>query len=343
LGERANLVRDALAQGGASFFSDLQGATGLGTHALRDALSELAAAGLATNDTLDALRDVARWRPLPPAPGKGQPDPTRWLPAGFTPSPGRPVVQRRPNLRRLPRWRRPDREGGEAPWVGRWSLVHTPGTLGPQASEDEMALAVARQWLDRYGVVARDWWRRERPAVSWRAIYLELKRLEYRGEVRRGYFVRGLAGAQFAVPEAIELLRGAAAREDDTSLEPVVMAASDPANAYALPLDPALRSPLARPRGAGALLVTRGGRVVLTAEARGKRISVAPEASYAAVMAAARALADHALNPATTRRRRDLDVETIDGVPASSSPHAEAFRAAGYRSAGTGLRRYVDF
>ena len=63
-------------------------------------------------------------------------------------------------------------------------------------------------------------WRRERPAIAWRAIYRELKRLEFRGEVRRGYFVRGLSGAQFALPEAVEMLRDVASSEDAT---PVVM------------------------------------------------------------------------------------------------------------------------
>ena len=83
----------------------------------------------------------------------------------------------------------------------------TPGILGPARDDEARAEAVARQWLERYAIVTRDWWRRERPAVSWRAIYRELRRLELRGEVRRGYFVRGLAGAQFATASAVDALR----------------------------------------------------------------------------------------------------------------------------------------
>ncbi|HEX6629576.1 MAG TPA: hypothetical protein VF048_00710, partial [Gemmatimonadaceae bacterium] len=221
LGEGARAVLATLRAQGASFTTELAAATALGPQRVRDALRELVAAGLVTNDTLDALRDVLRWRPVFPVKRRDEPDPTRWLPAGFTPS--RPVVQRRVNPRQLARWRRPDREEA-ASWGGRWSLVHTPGMLGPQVEEAELAEQVARQWLARYGIVSRDWWRRERPAVGWRAIYHELKRLEFRGEVRRGYFVAGLAGAQFALPDAVELLRAPAAEDEPV----IVLAASDP-------------------------------------------------------------------------------------------------------------------
>src|SRR4029079_3782256 len=249
------------------------------------------------NDTVEALRDVLRWRPRFPIKRPNEPDPTRWLPAGFTPSESRPIVQRRINPRRIAKWRRPEREEPSA-WGGRWALVHTLGTLGPEHDEQTLAERIAREWLARYGVVSRDWWRREHPAVGWREIYHELKRLEFRGEVLRGYFVAGLAGAQFALPEAGDLrrapipeennirnaelrpeVRSAAGRSDqegrDTELRPevrsaagrsdletgiaklrpevrsaagrsdndiVVMAVSDPANVYALPLAPGTAS-----------------------------------------------------------------------------------------------------
>jgi ATP-dependent Lhr-like helicase len=357
LSRDAIAVRDALARLGASFLPDLAAATGLGAVALRDALRELVAAGLATNDTIEALREVARARPLPDRarPGAAPPDPTRWLPADFTPSADRYVVQRRPNLRRLPKWRRPDLPVASG-WVGRWALVRTPGTLGPPRDEDEAAERVARAWLARYGIVARDWWRRERPAVSWRAIYRELRRLEMRGDVRRGYFVRGLAGAQFALPDAVERLRLAAAEAAEPGSAPfVVMAASDPANPYSLPPDPialaaraagdagaaetAPRPPaLTRPRGRGALLVTRAGRVAIAAEGRGRRIDIAPDLSPDEVAAAARALGAYVARTASTARGSELVVESIGGASALASPHAAALRTAGFRVETGGLR-----
>jgi ATP-dependent Lhr-like helicase len=170
--------------------------------------------------------------------------------------------------------------------------VRRRGTLGPDLPEEERAERVARQWLARYGIVSRDWWRRERPPVPWRSIYRELKRLEFRGEVRRGYFVKGLGGAQFALPDAVEWLR-AVAGEDQSSIGFVVMAASDPANVYNLQLDLVDRDPLSRPRGSGALLVLRGGRVAIAVEGRGRRFTVADWLTPDEITAAKNVLVHH--------------------------------------------------
>ena len=351
LSENAERLYQTLRTEGASFFDDLTRLTQLGGRATRDALKELVGAGLVTNDTVESLRHVVRWRPIVSARVRDQPDPTRWLPADFSPSPNRPVVQRRPNLRRLPKWR-PPTEGrpdpGAATWPGRWSLVRTNGILGLTDEESVLAEVVARQWLDRYGVVTRDWWKRERPTVSWRAIYRELKRLEFRGDVRRGYFVRGLAGAQFALPSAVELLRtsGAANAPNDDNpiiLQPIVtMAASDPANPYTLSATGMVESrsvELARKRTRGALLATRAGEVILVAEGRGRRVTIRAGVSLLDLADAARALASRLVD--ANEGRRDVTIETIDGAPAASSPYAPPFAAAGFRATASGLRFYA--
>jgi ATP-dependent Lhr-like helicase len=327
LSDTARDVLGVLRSQGASFTADLAAATASGPQRLRDALYELVAAGLVTNDTIDALRDVLRWRPVFPVKRREDPDPTRWLPADFTPSPNRPVVQRRVNPRRMARWQRPDRPGA-AQWGGRWSLVHTPGVLGADDDIVERAEDVARQWLARYGVVSRELWRRERPSVSWREIYHALKRLEFRGDVRRGYFVAGLAGAQFALPEAVELLR---APPPETlgggASEPVAFVSSDPANVYALPLTgDAEADPLSRPRGTGAMLVTINGVVIVSAEGRGKRLRVREGASAAQARDAVAVLLDKLVTRDRLGRRHEIIVETIDGESASASSCAGAGR-----------------
>jgi ATP-dependent Lhr-like helicase len=341
LSDNALATRAALERHGASFLTDLQAVTGLSMLALRDALRELVAAGEVTNDSIEAMREVVRMRPLPrghPANRAEIEDPTRWLPSSFAPSAGRRVVQRRMSVRRLPRWRRPDRGGPVSGWVGRWSLVRTPGTLGQAPSSEDHAAGIARQWLHRYGIVARNWWRRERPPVPWRSVYLELKRMEFRGEVRRGYFVRGLAGAQFALPDAVEQLRESA---PDARAPFVVLSTSDPANPYALELEGAEVDPLARPRGRGALLVMREGRIGMAVEGRGRRITISSWMTEPDVTAAASALVAHLrAAPSSSGRVRDVEIETIDGAHAAAAKWTEAFMKAGFRRETDGLRSF---
>jgi ATP-dependent Lhr-like helicase len=341
LSDVARGVLAVLQSRGASFFFELQQATGSRTPALRDALRELVVAGLVTNDTVEGLAHVARWRPLFAARRPDDQDPARWLPADFVPSPDRPVVQRRLSVRRLPRWKRPDREGGEAPWPGRWSTLDRAPTPTRHLEDEESRLAtmVASQWLDRYGVVTRDWWRRERPPIPWRAIYRELRRMELRGDVRRGYFVSGLAGAQFALPAAVEQLRGAASAANE---EFVVIAASDPANVWSLRLAGEVRTEaeaFLRPRGGRSLLVTRAGRPLLTSDARGRVVNARQGIDAAVITGAVRALLQHV----GVRHDRDLVVETINGEKAATSPLAPAFIDAGLRLTTAGLRYYASF
>ena len=176
--------------------------------------------------------------------------------------------------------------------------------------------------------------------MSWRAIYRELKRLEYRGEVRRGYFVEGMGGAQFALPEAVERLR--AQPDLDAEAPIIVMSAADPANPYTLPLESIERGSLVRPRGAGALLLTRRGLVIMNAEARGRRVSIAPDASDADITQAARLLGEY-LSRGTSpgaRPARDPRIEIVNGDAAGASAHADAIMNAGWRRATDGLVFY---
>jgi ATP-dependent Lhr-like helicase len=335
LSDSARAVLDAIRENGASFFDELIALTSLPSRRFRDALRELVGAGLVTSDSLEALRLVSRWRVMPSDVGREAPDPTRWIPVD--PNRPRPVVQRRGMVRRLPKWRRPDVEGVDPDrWPGRWSLARTAGILGPSAAEPQLAEAIARQWIERYGIVAREHWRRERPPVPWRSIYLELRRLEMRGEVRRGYFVEGLSGMQFAKPEAVDQLRSPASPEAPI----IILSASDPANVQTLPQTAEKRDNFASVKGRGAWLATLDGVAILVAESRGKSMRVRPGRAEADIARAARAMANHLVRRSS--KPRDLIVEAIDGRPAATSPHYPAFASAGFRRTTRAIRYFAS-
>ena len=88
--------------------------------------------------------------------------------------------------------------------------------------------AFARQLLLRWGVVFRDLLARETLAPPWRDLLLVLRRMEARGEIRGGRFVAGFVGEQFALPEALDLLR--AVRRAQRRRARSRCAAADPLN-----------------------------------------------------------------------------------------------------------------
>ena len=104
--------------------------------------------------------------------------------------------------------------------------------MGKPLPPAEVAARQARQLLARYGVVTHESLDSEIGAWDWGIIYPELQRLEMRGEVRRGYFVRGLPGVQFALPEVVEQLRAGATKAKDDEEPVVLLNACDPANLY---------------------------------------------------------------------------------------------------------------
>jgi ATP-dependent Lhr-like helicase len=88
--------------------------------------------------------------------------------------------------------------------VGRWSCLRT---TPPDGDAEQLAELAARQLLRRTGVVFRRTIQREKLQMTWSALIRVYRRMELRGEVRGGRFVAGFSGEQFALPQAVELLR----------------------------------------------------------------------------------------------------------------------------------------
>ena len=100
--------------------------------------------------------------------------------------------------------------------------------LEPVTTRDDSVETRTRQLLRRYGVLFPELLARETMAPRWREMVRVLRRLEARGEVRGGRFVAGFIGEQFALPEAVEMLRKVKKSDPDGRL--VAVSACDPLN-----------------------------------------------------------------------------------------------------------------
>jgi ATP-dependent Lhr-like helicase len=334
-------VLDALSDGGALFFrmlSDRAAArlSGSGIQPPGDdevvaAVWDLVWAGLLTNDTLAPLRVVLGAQP--------RRAPVQAAPRFTGPRPGRRYGFGRPSM--------PTRTGPPAAG-GRWSLL--PGREGAALAEapDQTvrAHALAVTLLERHGVLTRAAVAAERIPGGFAAVYPVLRAMEEAGQCRRGYFVEGLGGAQFAFPGAVDRMRAMAgpleptAQGSKSSAErAVVLAAADPAQPYgaALPWPdrPGETAASHRPgRKAGALTVLVDGALVLYVERGGRSLlswTDDPDVLEPGAAALAAAVRGGALGR--------LTVERADGLRADGdSPLSQALEAAGFRPTPRGLR-----
>jgi ATP-dependent Lhr-like helicase len=222
---------------------------------------------------------------------------------------------------------------------GRWSL------LGWGRPEPEVvALAQCGLLLQAYGIVAREVAALPGWLLPWRILYEVLSRLELSGEVRRGYFVEGLTGAQFALPEAVTLLQDLHA--PSTSAAPLLLVHSqDPANLYGsgAPFDVNLLDGGTRPllRRPGNRLVLKAGRPVLLVEQQGKKLTALASASAADVAAAVARLPGIFEHQKSLAGRHKLTVEEWNGQGVTSSPGRELLEAAGFVRDYLGMTLYA--
>ena len=277
----------------ALFWPDLLAEAGLAAEEALPALWELVWAGEVTNDAWTPLRAARRY--------------------------GTPTAERRP--RRFSRSRGTQSTSTQ----GRWSLA---SGLFPGAPDRR---ALAELLLERQGIVTRDGVRGEGVAGGYGAVYGELKTLETVGVCRRGYFVEGLGGAQFALPGAVERLRELRSSEEPDAL---VLAAADPAQPYGAALPWPRRSGARAARVAGAQVVLLGGQAALFVERGGRSLVPLREPDAEWLRPALAALVRHVRAGGAKR----LAVERYDGEPVTESEILPLLVEAGFLA---GPRRAV--
>jgi ATP-dependent Lhr-like helicase len=281
-------IRERLAAS-PSFWLDLVAEMDVSPEELHEALWDLAWAGEVTNDAFAPLR-ARRLRAVSSAERRG----------------------RRFGSRR--------RGTGEAV-AGRWSL--TERLFGAAPGAGPRLRAQAELMLERYGIVTREAVLAEGVPGGFAALYGELSNLEVLGTARRGYFVEGLGGAQFALAGAVERLRGLPRGER----EYLLLAATDPANPYGALLPWPKREDSRRPsRTPGAFVLLRDGEPVLYVERGGRGILRLAQLGPGELAEAIAELAAAARDKLVPR----LAIERIDGEPAIGSGLEETLIEAGF-------------
>jgi ATP-dependent helicase Lhr and Lhr-like helicase len=282
-------IRQHLGNRGASFFHGLhRGAGGGDVEALLDALWDLVWSGEVTNDSFEALRAFVSRRPS----GRSR---------------GRPGV--------------PSAYPSHA--AGRWSLVGQVLEESAGAVTDTLrAASWADVLLDRQGVVTRAGVASEAVRGGFTSVYPILQRMEETGRIRRGYFVEGMGGAQFAAPGAVDRLR------TPSDGRTVVLAATDPANPHGsvLPWPDVPEGRLARV--AGAYVVMHDGRLVAFFDGRHLRV-LDPDPELRNPVGAALA--------SIASRHRSFRVDRVDGSPIHGSPWGPALSQVGFAATSRGL------
>jgi len=280
-------IRDHLKARGATFFRDVYNACGGGDEdVMLDALWDLVWSGEVTNDTFAPLRLLG------------------------------PMARRPARKPRLPRLIQPRA-------TGRWSLV--ADLIGSGASATERLHSEAGVLLQRHGVLTREAVVGEGWPGGFASLYPVLRAMEESGRIRRGYFIEGLGGSQFALPGAVDRLRSL--RESGGGI--IALAATDPANPYGAVLDWP-RSDGKMSRAAGACCVLDDGRLVLYLERGGRSLLTSGEVHLAHLQAL--------IAMATGAGR--VELQKVDGVAVMESPLKASLREAGFSATHRSLVAY---
>jgi ATP-dependent Lhr-like helicase len=320
LTDHANQLRDFLRENGASFFRDLAAMSSLSKLQVSEALRELAWAGLATNDSFAVLRELATNNAV-----------TSENPISSFLQESLPAWTRRSRPSRTRR-REYQRASTPAPMLieGRWSLIESPAILGKEMTANETARRQALLLLERYGLLVKEWHRREENLLPWFSIFQELKRMEWRGEVRRGYFVEGLSGVQFALPRAAEMLNASPSTNSKTAMLSMIDPAMPFGSGVGIQLLDTGGNKIEAARQAGNHLLSIGAKPVIYSENYALRLWQLTNTKEEELSVALGLLKQFLQLPETLRPRKRIEVEFWNGANITQTPAAAWLQQHGF-------------
>ena len=296
--DSAKRIVEILSGRGAIFFDELtKELGGFPNDVIRD-LWDLVWAGYVTNDTLAPLRSLRA-------------------------SNSSKSKAKMRSARRRFRSRRAARIPGTE---GRWSLVHPIESIRPTSTE--RLTAIAKQLIERYGVLTREMVTSEGIAGGFSALYPILKVMEESGKLRRGYFVTGMGAAQFAALGADDRIRNEG--EDALSTEPIFLAACDPANPYGAAVRwPATEEGSGRPqRNTGSMVLLQAGSLIAYLGRSGESLITFDTDDEMKNAARRRTIAECLADLATEERA--VYISKINGSDPATSPMSEPLTDSGF-------------
>jgi ATP-dependent Lhr-like helicase len=345
LSERELAVVEHLRAHGASFFQTLHDGVGGGYPGeTLDAVWSLVWRGLLMNDALHALRAYCE---RPASTGRGA------------------KVTRRVHGQQQAGFR--SRRTTPPTAQGRWSLnqiafapLASPKTLSSRPESASLAdvaerpaasprnatawsAAIAQQLLTRYGVVFRETAHAEGLVGGFSAVYDALKAMEESGRVRRGYFAADLGATQFAMPAAVDMLRGLrVAASGSDAPEVLLLAATDPANPYGALLrwPPAPEAGSSLTRSVSARVVLVDGLLACYLRRGNPNLQVILPEEEPGRSQVARALAEFfvaLVQRDEDRARGGMLIVQVNGVAVAESAMARALLDAGFSTGAMGF------
>ncbi len=342
--EECDAVRGYLVGHGASYFDDIVAGTKLDWRLVLRATWHLVWTGEATNDSYESIRyaDVASGLSgcydLATRPTK------KGVTLDF-------IVRHMLENKRLD------------PRLGRWApterlippAAKPAGSPAPDAIDPEEATAqLADLLLHRHGFITRETvkLKLERNDLSWRDLRRALVKRELLGTVRRGYFVEGLSGEQYALPEAVTALQQAKLRQldrlenggDPTDVSAkdglVLINLYDPANPYGplFPITDEVGNEIKQMSTPTKYLILRDGQPLVLYDGR---VTILGDVTRELTIAALRLLMDLVDHPAVTDSRRDIQVGQWNFHPIAASPGRHLLTTLGFVPTANRWRGYI--
>lgn len=307
-------IVEYLNENGASFTTDIALTTGLRPDQCATELWELIWCGLVSNDSLSTIRQGKPHDPIAEISNSA-----RQI----------PVASWQRNLRMRQRPQRRRTAGG------RWRTFPPL----PEINQQQLYELYVRQLFLRYGLICREIFEHDcagNKNLNWRLTYETLVRMEWQGEIRRGYFVQGLSGIQFAIPGVVtELLSKESEQRNENSNELLLLNTCDPANLYGagspLPLKHPIRSEWTLRRHPNNFLIFYRGEPILAIEANGTRLTLLKDVDREQLVAALKLLVNLLEDPSGQGKLRRLKIESWNEIPVRKSPVFQILKEIGFR------------